>query len=145
MTKNSKRGFALAIVLVLMLLVSLLGSSILMLVNNHYKLTEHLIDSTKAFYLTEGGVHAAIFKIRNEENPAYDGNWDFPGTGTLIHIVIDTTDAPAPNYNYTVTATTDSSTSPGNVVRRIQVVVNRPDPFTLPDDVTITSWWEIIE
>lgn len=141
--KGTSQGLALTIVLVLMLLVSLVGAGILILANSHYKLTQHLINSTKTFYLTEAGIHWAINRIRTTADPSYNS---VDGTdppvyfeGTYINITINAIAAP----EYTINAITDSSTSPGNVVRRIRVIVNRPPPFTPPNPVTIDNWQEI--
>lgn len=146
MTKNNKnKGIALTMVIVLSSMFLLLGATVLISVGSHYRLNKHLIDSARAFYLTEAGIHWAIYRIRTVEDPSYNslnGDNPWPFQGTDIDIIIDASAVPA-TADYTVTTTTDSATSPGNVVRTIQVVVNRPPPFTPPVPVTIESWQEL--
>lgn len=141
--KGTSQGLALAIVLVLLLLVSLVGAGLLILANSHYKLTQHLIDSTKAFYLAEAGIHRGLYKMRIEAAPsdqAGAGAWLFEGTNIDITFV-------GADPTYTITATTQAASSPGGVVRRIRVDATRGVNPTPPPPYNITSvdnWQEII-
>ncbi len=140
MMKNANQGLALAIVLVLMLLVSLVGAGILILANSHYKLTQHLIDSTKTFYLAEAGIHRGLYKMRTETNPT-----DETGASAWLFEVtrINITFSGGP-LTYTITATTRAATSPGGVSRSIQVDATRDDIPPNPTRITdVDNWQEI--
>jgi len=53
---SAKRGIALAAVIVLMCIITILGFSVLNLAKNEVVLTQNAIDKTKAFYLAEAGL-----------------------------------------------------------------------------------------
>lgn len=131
---KSSKGAALLIVLTFLILLALIGSAVLILAYNHQCITEYLIDYKKAFYLTEAGIGRAVYRIKTEDDPD-DETFTFESTNVDITIA-DTSD----NLNFDVTATTDSATSPGNVVREIDVRITRDQP---PPGATITiSNWE---
>jgi hypothetical protein len=134
MIKNSNHGLALTIVVVLVLLISLLSAGILILANNHYRLSQHLIDSTKAFYLAEAGIHYGLFKMRFEIGGPTNEAWSFKGTDIGITFVGN----PSP-YTYRITATV---TTPAR--RSIRVDATRDDIPPNPTRITdVENWQEI--
>ncbi|NQT74908.1 MAG: hypothetical protein HQ566_00120 [Candidatus Omnitrophica bacterium] len=67
--KNSKRGVALFITLMILFLLSIVTVVVLLTAYNYANVTENQIKRMRAITLAEAGIHYAYFKLRTD--PAY--------------------------------------------------------------------------
>lgn len=86
---NDDRGVALIMVVIIMLTMALLGASLVELVTSVNLSSQSVVDQTKARYLAEAGIAAAIYTLRKNVTEDTKNNQIGPvslGDGTYIVI-----------------------------------------------------------
>ena len=75
MTKH-KKGFALLLILSLVMIAAILGGIVLNVTLNHFELTRHKVQRIQAYYAVMAGMNLAFERLRT-------GDWDGNNTYTL--------------------------------------------------------------
>lgn len=117
---TGKKGFVLAIVLALTILLVIIAAGFIALTNNELRIAKHFTDSMKAFYLAEAGIEKAIYEL--SKNDLYLGETNIGlGDGVYdvnIKALIDEKEIVSTGY-------IPDKISP-TAIRKIRVVVKRP-------------------
>ncbi len=91
---NSK-GSALVMVVAMSVVAAIFAVTGLSFTQSNFSMSSSVVDEVKAFYFAEAGIQRALYKIKNEANPAITSwAWPFAGQTVVIDIATPTLLAP---------------------------------------------------
>ena len=99
--KNTKKGFALITVLVILIMIALGTAAVLQSVGSHASMKSISVEETKNQYLAEAGMQHALWKCRTNGGVCVNETITIDGTS----VKIDVTENPAGSKKYDIKVT----------------------------------------
>lgn len=139
--KKQKRGFALFVVIIIMVVLGIMTTLLITIVLSEYKVSKSQEAGTGAFYVAEAGVEEVVWKVQNnstykdnlEDGTFTDANGDFSrndifGAGTSYEVSVRSTDRGAATITSTGTYQLANQNSQRVIKTKIFKALN-PNPI----------------